>query len=334
MSDTQNAIRRKIQETMARADNYPLLEVITNSMQRGLGSRLRSVFGRSVEAMLDSKEIVRFGDYLNTLMFPAVLCIFESDRLPGKGIIFMEGRFMEDAIEMLLGFPENRDSVREARTPTSIDKTLIMNLADQCLSELSLCFHNAHEDIGEIEFNPVAVETSPQFAMVTTEVSPCHISKFFFDIGENGYGGRMDIVLPIPMLSPIRRFLEQSFRGDRRGDDMVWRQSIAYAIAGHRLTLRAEIETLPMDIEEIRKLKVGDKILLKSDSPPDIKLVYRNDREEETLAVARLGAYKGDKAIKIKDEIAREYVTDLKNVLIDGDIVRKIKNTKELKFLR
>jgi flagellar motor switch protein FliM len=121
MSDTAVIIKRKIQETIARADTYPLLEIITNRLQRGIGTRLRTVFSRPVEVMLDSKEILRFGDYFDTLMFPAVLCIFESDRLPGRGLVFMEGRFMENAIEMLLGFPENRDSVREARIPTSID---------------------------------------------------------------------------------------------------------------------------------------------------------------------------------------------------------------------
>ena len=86
MSDTAIIIKRKIQETIARADTYPLLEIITNRLQRGIGTRLRSVFSRPVEVMLDSKEILRFGDYFDTLMFPAVLCIFESDRLPGRGL--------------------------------------------------------------------------------------------------------------------------------------------------------------------------------------------------------------------------------------------------------
>jgi flagellar motor switch protein FliM len=334
MSDNSDAIRRKIQETMARADNYPLLEVITNAVQRGLGARLRSVFNRSVDAMLDSKEIIRFGDYLNTLMFPALLCIFESDRLPGKGIIFMEGRFMEDAIEMLLGFPENRDAVREARTPTSIDKTLIMNLADQCLEELSRCFHNAHEEIGEINFTPLAVETSPQFAMVATEAAPCHVSKFFFDIGENGYGGRMDIVLPIPMLSPIRRFLEQSFRGDRRGDDSVWRRSMAYAIAQHELPLRAEIETVKMEINRVRTFKEGDEIVLRCENPPQISLVLHNGNEAEILATGKLGGLKGDKVFKVTDEIGTKFSEELRDILVESELVRKIPHTKNLKFIR
>ncbi|MFT6072213.1 MAG: flagellar motor switch protein FliM [Alphaproteobacteria bacterium] len=334
MSDTAVIIKRKIQETIARADNYPLLEIITNSLQRGMGTRLRSIFSRPVEVMLDSKEILRFGDYFDTLMFPAILCIFESDRLPGRGLVFMEGRFMENAIEMLLGFSEDRDANREARIPTSIDKTLIMNLVDQCLSELSNCFKNAHADIGEITFSAIAVETTPQFAMITTEVTPCHISKFFFDIGEAGYGGRMDIVMPIPMLSPIRRYLEQSFRGDGHGDDKIWQQTIAYAVAKHPITLHAEIEMQHITLNDIYDWKVGDMIDLQSDTPPELSLTYRNGKEEHLLAKGDLGTLKNKKAIKITDEIINQFTKDLSDILLESQVMVKTPNTKKLKFIK
>lgn len=330
----ETIIRRKIQETIARADNYPLLEIISNNMQRGIGSRLRTIFSRSVEAMLDGKEICRFGDYFDTLMFPAILCIFESDRLPGKGLVFMEGRFMENAIEMLLGFPENNMGTREARTPTSIDKTLIMNLVDQCLQEMSACFYKAHEDIGEITFTPIAVETSPQFAMITTEVTPCHVSKFFFDIGESGYGGRMDIVLPIPMLSPIRRFLEQSFKGDRRGDDHIWKQTLSYSIAKHPITLRAEIETTQFTVNDICDWQVGDVLNLQSDIPPKVNLVYHNEHESYHLAIGEIGTLKNNKAIKIKDEVIALFMEELTQNLLDTDVYALIDNTPGMKYLR
>jgi flagellar motor switch protein FliM len=334
MSDTATILKRKIQETIARADSYPLLEIITNRLQRGIGTRLRSVFSRPVEAMLDSKEILRFGDYFDTLMFPAILCIFESDRLPGRGLVFMEGRFMENSIELLLGFPENRDSVREARIPTAIDKTLIMNLVDQCLTELSDCFEKAHADIGKITFSAMAVETSPQFAMITTEIAPCHISKFFFDIGEVGYGGRMDIVLPIPMLSPIRRYLEQSFRGDARGDDSVWKQTMSYAVAKHPITLHAEIDMQHITLNDIHDWKVGDLIDLQSEIPPEISLMYRNGKENHYLAKGEIGTLKNRKAIKITDEIIGKFSEDLADVLLKTKVMVKVKNSKNLKFIK
>jgi flagellar motor switch protein FliM len=333
MSDTAVIIKRKIQETIARADSYPLLEIISNSLQRGVGAKLRTVFSRPVEVMLDNKEIQRFGDYFDTLMFPAILCIFESDRLPGRGLVFMEGRFMENAIEMLLGFPENRDASREARMPTSIDKMLIMNLVDQCLEELSSCFEKAHGDIGKINFKTLAVETSPQFAMITTEVAPCHVSKYFFDIGEAGYGGRMDIVLPIPMLSPIRRYLEQSFRGDRRGDDSVWKQAFSYAIAKHPITLSAEIEIKHITLNDINKWKVGDLIDLQAEVPPTINLVYRNDKESHLLAKGEVGTIKSQKAVKISDEIIGAFSKDLAEVLLETEVMVTIPKTDRLSFV-
>jgi len=334
MSDTAVIIKRKIQETIARADNYPLLEIITNSLQRGIGARLRSIFSRPVEVMLDSKEILRFGDYFDTLMFPAILCIFEADRLPGRGLVFMESRFMENAIEMLLGFPEDRDANREARIPTSIDKTLIMNLVNQCLAELSVCFKSAHPDIGNITFSATAVETTPQFAMITAEIAPCHVSQFFFDIGEAGYGGRMDLVLPIPMLSPIRRYLEQSFRGDGDGDDSIWQQSMSYAVAKHPITLNAEIEMQHITLNDIQEWKIGDLIDLQSDIPPELSLVYRNESEEHILAKGDLGSWKNKKAIKITDEVIYNFTKDLSDVLVQSEVMVKTEDTKKLMFIK
>ncbi len=334
MSSTAVIIKRKIQETIARADTYPLLEIITNRLQRGIGARLRKIFSRPVETMLDSKEIMRFGDYFDTLMFPAILCIFESDRLPGKGLVFMEGRFMENAIELLLGFSENRSASREARIPTSIDKVLIMNLVDQCLAELSDCFEKAHADIGKITFNALAVETSPQFAMITTEAAPCHITKLFFDIGESGYGGRMDIVLPIPMLSPVRRYLEQSFRGDARGDDSIWQQTMSYAIAKHPITLHAEIEMQHITLNDIDNWKVGDLIDLQSEIPPEISLIYRNGSETHFLAKGEIGTIKNKKAVKITDEVIAEFCEDLSDMLLKTDIMVKVENSNKLMFIK
>lgn len=334
MSDNSTILKRKIQETIARADNYPLLEIIANNMQHSIGAKFRDIFSRSVEAMLDSKSIMRFGDYFDTLMFPAILCIFESDRLPGKGLVFIEGRFMENAIEMLLGFAENNSGVREARTPTSIDKTLIMTLIEQCLVEMSHCFQKAHRDIGEVNFTPLGIETSPQFAMITTEVTPCHVSKLFFDIGESGYGGQMDIVLPIPMLSPIRRFLEQSFQGDRRGDDFTWKQTLSYAVAKHPITLQAEIETTHFSIRDIHNWKVGDVIDLKCDIPPQIKMVYHNGSEKHDLALGNIGTLKNNKAVRITDEVIDAFTQEFKNELLGTDVFVKVKDTKNLRFIR
>lgn len=330
----EEIIRKKIDETIAKTDNYPLLEIITNSMQRGIGAKLRKVFSRSVEVMLDGKEIQRFGDYFDTLMFPAILCIFEADTLPGKGLVFIEGCFMENAIELLLGFSEDNSTTREARTPSSIDRTLIMNLVDQCLEEMSECFYKAHDSIGEINFSAIAIETSPQFAMIATEVTPCHVSKYFFDIGEAGYGGRMDFVLPIPMLSPVRRFLEQSFKGDRRADDIVWKQTLSYAISKHPIPLSAEIETSHFTVEEILNWKVGDVINLKCDTPPEVTLTYRNLSEKYELAKGYIGQKKGDKALKVTDEVILPFMDDLIKPLLETETYTKINNTPNMKFIK
>jgi flagellar motor switch protein FliM len=323
MSTNEKVIRKKIRKTIAKAEAYPLIEVIINNLQGRISQRLRHIFGQSVEGMVEDKGIQRFADYFDTLMFPAILCLFESDKLSGRGLVFMEGRFMEDLIEMLLGFPNNKEQVREARSPTSIDKALIMRTVKECLNELTICLQKASGAIGEINFNPIAVESTPQMAVITAERTPCYVAKIHFDIGEVGYGGRLDIVIPIPMLAPIRKFLTQSFRGDVQGDEASWKQSITYAVSKTRFTMQAELERLQMTVAEINRLEVGSVIPLNAHSSPTVELVYDDGREREVLAEGRLGTWKSMKAVKLTSENFKPFMKDFEEAMFDADLIER-----------
>ncbi len=328
----EKILRKKIKKTIARAEGYPLLEVIMNDFHGRLAHRLRHVFGQPVEILVEEKGIKRFGEYFDTLMFPAVLCIFEADTLSGKGLVFMEGRFMEDVVEMLLGFPTGRDSngtanTREARTPTSIDKTLLARMVKICLDELSACMERCNKMIGRIHFKPTVVESSPQMAIITAERTPCYVAQFNFDVGEYSYGGRLDIVLPIPLLAPIKRYLTQSFRGDVQGDDNAWKRSISHAVSKLPFVMRANLEALTMSVAEVSRLQPGSVIPLHCIGAPMVSLVYEDKEGTEVLARGKLGMQRGYKALKIQHERIQRFTREMAENLCSADLVQPIIKT-------
>ena len=325
----EKIIRKKIKKTIARAEGYPLLEVIMNDFHGRLAHRLRHVFGQPVEIITEEKGIKRFGEYFDTLMFPAVLCIFEADTLAGKGLVFMESRFMEDVVEMLLGFPNLRESGREARAPTSIDKVLVSRMVKICLDELSGCMERCNKMIGRVHFKPTAVESSPQMAVITADRTPCYVARFHFDIGEYGYGGRLDVVLPIPMLAPVRRYLTQSFRGDVQGDDATWKRSISYAVSRTTFQMRADLEAMQMSVAELSRLKPGMCLPLHTSGMPKVSLVYEDHEGREVLAEGRLGVSKGFKAVKIEKERIGAFTQEIADNLTAADLVRLVQHKRK-----
>ena len=322
--NNEKIIRKKIKKTIARAEGYPLLEVIINDFHGRLAHRLRHVFGQPVEMLIEEKGIKRFGEYFDTLMFPAVLCIFEADTLSGKGLVFMEGRFMEDVVEMLLGFPNLQEGGREARAPTSIDKMLVSRMVKICLDELSSCMERCNKMIGRVHFKPTAVESSPQMAVITAERTPCYVARFNFDIGEHGYGGRLDVVLPIPLLAPVRRYLTQTFRGDVQGDDAAWKRSISYAVSRTPFVMRADLEAMHMTVAEISRLKPGMSLPLHCAGAPKVSLVYEDREGREVLAKGRLGIRKGYKAVKIEQERIGVFTREIAENLTSADLVQLV----------
>ena len=76
--DENSGIRAIIDSSMVSYERLPMLEIVFYLLVRLMTTRLRNFTSDNVEVSLDRITSVRFGDYMNSIPLPAVLCVFKA----------------------------------------------------------------------------------------------------------------------------------------------------------------------------------------------------------------------------------------------------------------
>ena len=75
-----SGIQAIINSALVSYERLPMLEVVYDRLVRMLTTSLRNFTSDNVEVTLDSITSTRFGDYLNSVPLPAMLCVFKAKR--------------------------------------------------------------------------------------------------------------------------------------------------------------------------------------------------------------------------------------------------------------
>src|ERR1700755_1897180 len=77
--DENSGIRAIIDSAMVSYERLPMLEIVFDRLVRLMTTSLRNFTSDNVEVSLDRITSVRFGDYMNSIPLPAVLCVFKAE---------------------------------------------------------------------------------------------------------------------------------------------------------------------------------------------------------------------------------------------------------------
>src|SRR5499427_7409550 len=71
----KSGIRAIINSALVSYERLPMLEIVFDRLVRLMTTSLRNFTSDNVEVSLDRITSVRFGDYMNSIALPAVLCV-------------------------------------------------------------------------------------------------------------------------------------------------------------------------------------------------------------------------------------------------------------------
>ena len=71
-----SGIQAIVNSSLVSYEKLPMLEVVYDRLVRMLTTSLRNFTSDNVEVSLDSITSTRFGDYLNSVPLPAMICVF------------------------------------------------------------------------------------------------------------------------------------------------------------------------------------------------------------------------------------------------------------------
>ena len=122
----KSGVRAIVNSALVSYERLPMLEIVFDRLVRLMTTSLRNFTSDNVEVSLDSITSIRFGDYLNSIPLPAVLCVFKAEEWENFGLVTVDSSLIYSMIDVLLGGRRGQTSMRiEGRPYTTIETNLV-----------------------------------------------------------------------------------------------------------------------------------------------------------------------------------------------------------------
>ena len=290
-------IQAILSSALVSYERLPMLEVVFDRFVRLMSTSLRNFTSDNVETSLDNITSIRFGDYLNSIPLPAMLCVFKAEEWDNFGIISVDSSLIYTIVDVLLGGRRGTAAMRiEGRSYTTIERSLVERMLNVILGDLSAAF----EPLSPVTFSFDRLETNPRFATITRPSNAAIVARLRIDMEDRG--GQIELMLPYATLEPIRELLLQMFMGEKLGGDMIWETHLAEELLITDVDLEAVIDTQMMLLRDVFDFKVGSRIMLNATQDTLVQLVCGN----VPMYKGQMGR-KGNKvAVRIGDRVVKD----------------------------
>jgi flagellar motor switch protein FliM len=195
------------------------------------------------------------------------------------------------AIELLLGGSEVNEQ-RERRL-SDIDMALARHFFERMLAQLSIIW----TDMVGLELNVVQLETHLETAQLVSVSEPT--LTFTMEARFNGVSSTIAMLLPWSAVAPVAdRFSAREDVPDR-GEDEIRR--VRRAVGGVDMTVRAEVASVELPIEEVLALQPGD--VLRLDAPAEAGVTLFADKVP--VHRAKPGRSGSRRAVQVTERVGR-----------------------------
>jgi flagellar motor switch protein FliM len=188
----------------------------------------------------------------------SITAVVEAQPTGTRMMLTAESSLVLGAIELLLGGNEIAD-VRDRRL-TDIDWALARHFYDRLLAQLSIIW----TDLAGLELAVGQLETHLETAQMVPVSEPT--LALTIEARMNGVSSTLALLLPWSAIAPVaERFGSRDEASATRGDGEA--ESVRRAVGRVDMTVRAEVASVELPIEQVLALRPGD--VLKLDAPAD-----------------------------------------------------------------
>jgi flagellar motor switch protein FliM len=288
--DDNSGIRAIIDSAMVSYERLPMLEIVFDRLVRLMTTSLRNFTSDNVEVSLDRITSVRFGDYMNSIPLPAVLCVFKAEEWENFGLATVDSSLIYSMIDVLR---------IEGRPYTTIETNLVKRLVEVVLADAEQAFR----PLSPVTFSIDRLETNPRFAAISRPANAAILVRLRIDMEDRG--GNVELLLPYATIEPIRSVLLQMFMGEKFGRDPIWEGHFATEVAQAEISVDAVLYEADIPLKQLMKLKVGDTLPLEMSADALVSVRCGN----VTLTEGRMGRVGDRVAIRVTKKLRKPNTT-------------------------
>ena len=270
------------------------LQTLHEGFGRNFGAALSALLRSIVEVKLTSVDQLTYSEFVFSLENPSCFNLLKAEPLEGNLILDINPSILYPIIDRLLG--GGREMGALARRPlTEIELRLVSRITGLFLEEL----RHAWENVLELKLAVLQVESNPQLVQIVPPNEVVVVISFELTIGD--LRGMMNLCIPYNSIERIGGKLSANnwVSYGRKNTSQETIQQISETICSSPVGVQVRLAQTKIGTGELMSLRVGDIITTQKDVHQPVIVSV----EGVPKFRAKLGAYKGHKAIMIESSI-------------------------------
>ncbi len=274
----------------------PTLDIIYERFIRLFRMSLSNSLRKIAAISIISTDLLKFGEFVNTLPIPSCMCIMRFESLRGPALLVFESKLAYALVDSYFGGTDRPYSKIEGKEFTRIELSIMRKVMDLGLKDLEEAWAPVHRV--DVSFN--RIEVNPQFVGV---VPPSDvIISTTFEVELENASGTIALVIPYSTIEPIKNKLNQSFQAETDKVDREWTEKVEYHIRHTRADMSVVLGEATITVSDLVNLNIGDIIPLEQDSDAELNVTVQGVAKFKSF----FGISRGSRAVQITRVIDEE----------------------------
>ena len=280
-------------QSLMLRDQFDALDEVYDKFVNLLNVRLAGTLQHPIDVKMMSKEIVKFGEFMQAFSNPTGFSIYSMEPLIGNAMLAVEPNLGFALIDCMFG--GGGKPLAKVREFTQIEKRMLQRFYGEVITELQRSWEVAYP----IKIIQKKTETKPEFVNLVNPGDS--VLVFVFAINGEEFSGNIHICTPFLMLEPIKDKLSSRYLREKDRAH-VFRNQLTVLLKDTKVKMVAELGKTTRTIGQILNLEANDVVQLKMGPQDPVILNVEGVPKFRGMP----GVMKGNRAVQVTSLIAED----------------------------
>jgi len=267
----------------------PTLDIIYERFIRLYRMSLSNSLRKIATISIISTDLLKFGEFVNTLPIPSCMCIMRFESLRGPALLVFESKLAYALVDSFFGGTDRPYTKIEGKEFTRIELSIMRKVMDLALHDLEEAWAPVHKT--DISF--IRTEVNPQFVGV---VPPSDvIISTTFEVELENASGTIALVIPYATIEPIKNKLNASFQTESDRADKEWTGKLEEHLRAAEASVLVNLGSATITVGDLVNLNVGDVIPLTQDADGELEVQVEGVPKFKCF----FGVSRGNRAVQV-----------------------------------
>jgi flagellar motor switch protein FliM len=267
----------------------PTLDIIYERFVRLFRMSLSNSLRKIATISIISTDILKFGEFVNTLPIPSCMSILRFETLRGPAIFVVEAKLAYALVDSFFGGTDRPFTKIEGKEFTKIELSILQKVIVMAVKDLEDAWAPVHKP----DISYIRTETNPQFVGI---VPPSDvIISTTFEVELENASGTIAIVMPYSTIEPIKAKLNSYYQTESGQVDVEWVGKLQNHLSQATAEVVVKLGAAEISVGDLVNLNVGDIIPLSQDADGELLMTVEGVEKFRCL----FGVSRGNRAVQV-----------------------------------